>query len=215
MLSEENKGLRRGRITASEVHKIMGARAILSNKTGENLSDWSDTAQTYILEKVSEMVSYKSHEIRSKEMDWGNDHEPDAKKYFTKLFGYDIKNQDFTECRDFPDSVGCTPDAILTQKNSGLEIKCPYTLVNHMKYSMIKTSADLKSEKPEYFWQVMMNIYCTGKDSWYFMSYHPFFNPSFQVFCIEISKDDESIRLLRDRLSLAIKLIKKLTPEPR
>jgi hypothetical protein len=65
--SQEWFDMRKGKITSSEIHKIMG---------GKTIFDLTDTAKTYLLEKVSESLGGFAQSAMGAALDWGTDLEP-------------------------------------------------------------------------------------------------------------------------------------------
>lgn len=197
--SEQWHELRRGLFTASEVHKLMG------KKFGENLSDWTDTAQTYILAKVAEYFTNQRHEIHSKEMQWGIDNEPIAKAQYELTFKCEILDEGFVFLKE-NNQCGCSPDGIIKGEKRGIEIKCPYTIENHIKNLLIKSNVDFKTEFPQYYWQVQMSLLVYDFQKWDYVSFHPFFEPNTRLNCIEILRNDIDCSDLLNRLNLAVKI---------
>jgi len=201
--SKEWIEIRQGRFTASECYKLMG------KKYGYNLSDWTETAQSYILTKAAESFSEPMPEIKSAPISWGNEHEDEAKAYYEALFKEEIENVGFILWPE-NNECGCSPDGIVKGGNKGIEIKCPYTLEKHLESFLIKTNFDFKKCRPEYYWQIQMSMLCSGYDVWDFVSYHPNFNSKTRVNCIEILRDKEDVDSLKERLNLAVKIKKSI-----
>src|SRR6056297_3161658 len=61
---------RAGKFTASQIYRLMGKQGI--GKTGE----------TYVLEKVTEMMGVTMPPISNHAMEWGTETEPLAREYF-------------------------------------------------------------------------------------------------------------------------------------
>jgi len=196
--SSEWFDVRRGKFTASEIHKLMGKSA------GENLSGWPQTAQAYILNKCAQSISIQDQEIKSKEMTWGTELEPFAKAAYERVFKEKIKNIAWVPIPGLENEAGFSPDGYVENKLKGLEIKCPYSLSSHMESFLIFDQSDLKKQKPEYYWQIQFSLMGSGFKSWDFCSYHPYFDTRYQIISIEILRNEEDIRLLTDRLCLAI-----------
>jgi len=189
--------LRRGKFTASEIHKLMG------KSFGETLDKWTGTAQTYIMEKVAESFSTESQPLSSIEIRWGNENEPFGKAHYELIFGEEIEDIGFVlwsknkEC-------GCSPDGFVKGKNRGMELKCPYTLKSHIESFFINTNEQFKASKTNYYWQVMSSMMFTGYREWDFVSFHPYFKPEQRLSCIEIIADDKEFTFLAERLQAAV-----------
>lgn len=195
--------LRRGKFTASSIYKLMG------KKFGNELSDWPDTAQTYIMSKVAESFSDRDHELSTVEIRWGNEHEPIARAYYEGLYGEQVEQVGFIL---WPRNVnaGCSPDGLVMGKHRGIEIKCPYTINSHLESFLIRTNSDFKDMKPMYYWQVMSSMLFTGLERWDFVSYHPYFKPQQRMSCIEIVADTTEFEQLAARIEAAVIVRDKL-----
>jgi len=82
-------------------------------------------------------------------------------------------------------SFGCSPDGLIHDENSGVEIKCPLP-TTHIRYIINGVLPD------DYIAQVHGSMAVTGADSWYFCS----FCPGLPLFHIKVERDDytEDIR---------------------
>lgn len=86
-----------------------------------------------------------------------------------------------------------------------LEIKCP-NIGTFMKYKhLIHSAEDLKNVKPEYYWQMMAEMDCTGAVSGVFVTYCPWLSKPFHYANIERVEDD--IKLMQERVNLANEFI--------
>jgi biotin operon repressor len=193
MLNEIQKELRRGMFTASEIHKLMG-------KTLD-----TDTAQTYIMEKVAEELGVYEDEIWSKAIQWGNDFEPEAKRYYSLAMKVNIENSDFI-LAPWCEHAGASPDGKIEGQSKGLEFKCPFNPKNHIKHLMIRSAGELKSECKEYYWQIQMGLAVTGWDAWDFISFDPRFKQSLRMVAIEIKPEPADIALMKDRILKAVEI---------
>lgn len=198
--------LRRGKFTASEIHKLMDV------KFGDESKDWTIKSQNYILDKVAESFSDQSQPVTSVEIRWGIEHEPYGLAHYEAIFDEEIEEIGFilwsenVEC-------GCSPDGSVKGKARGVELKCPYTLKAHLESFLIRTNADFKKRKPQYYWQVMSSMMFCKYDAWDFVSYHPYFKPEQRVSCIEIVRDNAEFKYMKKRLNAAVLLRDKLIKE--
>ena len=71
--SQEWIEMRKGRITSSEIYKIMGK------------DNFSETAKTYLLEKVCELYGGVTEPATGAALTWGTDLEPVAIEHYEKL----------------------------------------------------------------------------------------------------------------------------------
>jgi len=184
---------RRGKITASNAHKIMGARRL--GKTGE----------TYIYELVSGEMGVDQEEVSSAAIRWGSELEDDAREYYSLAFDVEVEQKGFIH---HPENFECgfSPDGMVETLGLGLEIKCPYNPGNHVKYLTIKNALDLKELKSEYYWQVMFSMWCSGLKKWHFVSYDPRFTGSKRMHAVLIEADENGFELINSSVNEALKL---------
>ena len=183
---------RRGRFTASNFGKIMAG---------------AKTAATYIAKVAAESLSQMPDEsFTSRPMQWGIDHEAEAVQRFSEIYGL---SPYMTGSAQELIVSGCgnlagTPDGLIND-DCGLEIKCPNP-ETHLSYFQVLTQSDLKSLKPEYYWQCYGYMLLTGRNNWHFISYDPrFYNTELQLHGILISAEQSELDLLRAKLDNAIK----------
>ena len=189
--SEEWYEIRRGKFTASNIHKLMGVKGL--GKTG----------LTYIDEVVADMLSDESEDERfeNKAMRWGADWEPVAAAWYAKAFSKELEERGFVL---YSKDAGASPDRLIVDEKKGIEIKCPFNRANHLKHLKLNDASELKAECPEYYWQIMFNILCIDYESWDFVSFDPRYREDLKLFAIEIKRNDEDCRLLEQRLGEAI-----------
>ena len=190
-LTEESQRIRTGKFTGSECHKLMGAKGF--GKTGE----------TYIMEKVAEYLTGEpaKQDFTSAATDWGNRYEPEAKEYFTAATG-----QQIDPAHTLSNDLICgTPDGLLLP-DGGIEIKCPFNAGNHVQNLLLTDQAEVRSERTEYYWQMMAYMLLTGAKTWKFCSYHPSFKDEKKMLILNISRDEAELTLLTNRLTEAKKL---------
>ena len=77
--SQEWFDLRKGKITSSEIHKIMG--------DGKGKELLTETAKSYLLEKVSESLGGFSAPVIGAALDWGTDLEDTARELYQAKTG--------------------------------------------------------------------------------------------------------------------------------
>jgi putative phage-type endonuclease len=209
--SKEWHEIRRGKFAASEIYKLIGTGKTPS-KFGKELSDWTDTAQAYIMSKVAETFSDQDHEISSPAMCWGVEHESEARAYYEGIFNEEVEEVGFVLWARNT-SAGCSPDGIISARNRGIEIKCPYTLNAHLESFLINTNEQFHARKPEYYWQVQSSMLFTGYDAWDFISYHPYFHKNKRITCIEILPDPVAFQVITERIMAAVEVRDKLIKE--
>ena len=189
--SEKWYEIRRGKFTASNIHKLMGVKGL--GKTG----------LTYIDEVVADMLSDESEDERfeNKAMRWGTYWEPVAASWYAKAFRVELKEREFVL---YSKDAGASPDRLIAGEKKGIEIKCPFVRANHLKHLKLNNAAELKAECPEYYWQIMFNILCLDYESWDFVSFDPRYREDLRLFALEIKRNDEDCKLLEQRLNEAI-----------
>lgn len=192
-MNEIQKTARFGRFTASEIHKLMGVKGL--GKTGE----------TYILEKVTQLLGVELNEVSAPAMQWGNEWEGVAAEYYAAVTNDVILESAFIVpnwCAD----CGASPDRIVVGKSKLIEIKCPYNPVTHTRNLMLKTASDLKELHPEYYWQVQMQLAVTEFKECDFVSFHPYFEGANRMLILPIQANTADIELLKTRIFEAVKI---------
>ena len=186
MLTEDQKHIRTGKFTGSEIYKIMGAKGM--GKTGE----------TYVFEKVSEFLTGlpANPEFKSAATDWGNEHESEAADYLCLATGIKIKELGTIH----NDDICCTPDRIEENDRFGIEIKCPYNISNHLKNLCLEKPVDLLELHPEYYWQIVTYSWLTKIEHWKFVSYDPRFKEEKRMFVLNFMVTEKEITPLKNRI---------------
>ena len=156
--SEEWLRARKGRLTASQMAKVITA-------TGKLSAQWEKLAIKLAAEcvKPEELPAF----IGNIHTDRGHEMEPVARDWFTSWSGLDVRCVGFVTKEGNP-VLGCSPDALIYQGKrpvAGLEIKCPL-VETHALYHY-------EGQLPEaYRAQVHGSMAVTGLKSWWFMSYN-------------------------------------------
>jgi len=139
-----------------------------------------------IYKPAYEILTGESPEFySSKYMDRGHEVEPLAVDYYEKEYMTDTTNGGFFTLGDW---IGASPDRLIDDEGI-LEVKSPAfnTMINYL----------LKGTLPkEYYWQVMGQLYVTGRQYCDFIAYHPKLNS----LVLRIERDEKDI----DRLALVI-----------
>lgn len=184
--------IRLGRFTASQVHRLM--------KDSRTKGKVSDSAMTYIREKIAEMLTGTTKQSGGYAIEWGLDHEYEAIEAFTAKTGLKVEQARFMP---YGDHAGGSPDGYVGE-DAIIEVKCPYDSANHVEYMMIESEEDLLDFRPEYYYQVQMCMLCCDKKKAYFVSYDPRMDKSMQIVVREINRNEEAIEKIKDRLESAI-----------
>ena len=195
--TEEWLEQRRGKFTASQVHRLMGVKGL--GKTGE----------TYILECVSEEFGGYMPDTNTMAMEFGRLTEPFAIAHYEKAFGVEVDKMPFL-IAEWCDQAGCSPDGFVSSKNKGLEVKCPYNPVNHIVYMMLTNQDELKELKAEYYWQIQMGMAVLGVPSWDFVSFSESFTGAMKMAVMNIKRNESDIALLKSRVLEAVAIKNKM-----
>lgn len=203
---------RMGCFSGSRVSELMKQ----GRKSGET---WSETAKTYIYQVAGDRLFnpdilhnddlfqdyLNTTSFTTKAIQWGIEMEEQAKATYIQLHeGAELA--EVGSCRhDTIDHFAASPDGIVYDRSCGvmrcLEVKCP-SLATHMKYTAeIHDGESLKRVKPEYYWQVMAEMACTGTQTADFLSYCPWIVKPMHT--VRIERNDEDIRLMEERVRLA------------
>lgn len=185
---------RLGRFTASEIHKLI--------PSGKGGNVFSETGKTYILEKLVELeTGFPASDIYGPALDWGAEHEPMAREWYTKLTGNVVQEAYF---EPYGAHAGGSPDGMVGELGI-IEIKCPFKTVNHFKYRMARKADDLPAE---YFWQIQMNLLCTGRSWCDFVSFDPRVRTKeLGIFILRVSAGKSEQELLKSRIADAVLLL--------
>lgn len=191
-------GARLFHFTSSELSKLL-----TKPKSGEGVSK---TAETYIFDKIAEELTNGTcldyTQIDTKETRWGHELEPVAREAYEKAMGVEVELCGFIE---YSPSFGGSPDGLVGE-DGGIEIKCPYSSAVHARYLLMRSPADLKALKPEYYAQIQGNLLVTGRKWFDFVSYDPRVqNPAFALKILRIPRDEKMIAEIIDAVDRATK----------
>lgn len=209
---------RMGYFTGSRVADLM--------KTSRQKGDpFSATAHTYIYQVAAERLFNPAFlddddifqdyldrtSATTRAMQWGIDMERQARQLYASLAPDGSRVEDVTSCRH--DSIpffAASPDAIVHTPQGArcLEIKCP-SLATHMLYAdRIRDAGSLKDVRPEYYWQIMAEMACTGTAEADFVSYCPWLTSP--IHTAHILRSDDDMQLLCERVLLANELVSEI-----
>lgn len=159
---------RKGKFTASEIWKLFTEPR---SKADKEAGKFSQTAESYILEKAVEIATGFRPKFTSKEMEHGIINEAegfDAFMSFTEGQGWTYHPDKF-----FPlgDDAGASPDGV-RRNNFGepvdvVDIKCPQPLT----FFGLKAEGDKLEVEAKYFYQLQMQMLATGAESGYLCYY--------------------------------------------
>lgn len=193
---------RRGKITSSEVYRLM--------TEPKNKSEvLSDGAKTYIHELVAERLGIYQPDIETEAMRWGKEFEELAKVNIQRRYAnIVIKPSGFIESDKIP-SFGGSPDGISYEHVH--EIKCPFNTANHVQYSLIRNVSSIP--KP-YYWQIVSNAYLSKKDWAIFTSFDPridhdcgLFTYVFAIDPLEVERMLNKVRSAFDYMTIVMSMM--------
>jgi len=153
---------RLGLFTSSNIHNLF-----IKGKGGKV----SKSAESYILQKAIEHIyPINIESFGSKATQWGNNHEQDARNVYELVTGNEVTNGGFYK---FDENTGSSPDG-LVGTDGMLEIKCPYTRINHMNNVLkLRDDTDLYKSSKQYYYQVHHQMFCSGRKWVDFSSFDP------------------------------------------
>lgn len=190
--------LRKGKITSSEFYKIMG--------DGKGKDPLSETAKTYLLEKVSESFNGFLAPTSGMALDWGRDLEDMALEIYKNKSKEPATKCPFIQVNEH---YGGSPDA-LVEKRGAIEIKCPYNSTNHFKHGLIKSDADFKKTSPAYYYQSMSHMLVSGAEWCDFVSFDPRVDEKHMMFIYRLYRNEEEIQNMKAKLKIAVEYMKEL-----
>ena len=181
---------RLGRLTASKFYCIMTQPQAQRDREAGKLSR---TAESYLIEKVTELLTGESRELKDKALEWGKQYEEEARKMYELERMVTVKQVGFIPHKTIP-IIGCSPDGLLEDR--GLEIKCPHRSSNFTKYLY---GADIPKS---YYTQIQASMYITGLNKWDFVVYNPRVkNEKFRLYVKTVDRDEDYIEKIDEQLS--------------
>jgi len=180
---------RKGRFTASNIHKLLGVRGL------------GQTGESYIFEKATEEVFGLDEEdnFTSYDMQRGVELEPLAFRKFKEIKELDFHDVKETTFFTYGKHAGASPDGLVND-NAILEIKCP----RPMKFFNL-VAKGIDAIDKEYIAQMQMQMLCTNSEKAYFFNYI-IFNGVEMWHEIEVNRDEKMIDLIKERIEESIKI---------
>lgn len=193
--SEEWFAARRGKFTASEFCDLM-----LSSRQG--MGEFNKTQMSIIYRVASERITGNAVDpgFISGPMQWGIDHEDEARSAFEMETGKAVHQVGFIERDEW---IGCSPDGLIDE-DEGLELKCP-NQNTHLRY-LYEDDAFLN----DYKWQCIGSLWISGRKTWNLVSFDPRFPSSKQLTRLQINATHADFDALENRLSAAITKAKEV-----
>ena len=168
--------IRKGKFTASNAQAIANADKGLDSLCIELLAD---------------KLALKSDRYTNPDIERGNELEDEARQAFSEFSKLPITQTGFVTNSKYK-NAGCSPDGII-ENHSLIEIKCPNNL-NYFKLLLEPTV------KPEYMWQIQMQLLITEYEHCYYVCYNPNFERKLIVIDVLPDKD------MQDKLIEGIKI---------
>lgn len=215
-----------GKITASEVHKLMkgGTRPMtemeLENRVKGNIRTTVDTvfgqgALTYIDEIVNGIISGGETKFLEgiQSIEWGFQYESHAFQHFVEKTGIDMEYFGSANPKFFkynPVSGG-SPDG-LSEEHVG-EIKCPFNGANHIcalrgMHKKKDGNEWLRWFDEKYYAQVQFNMLACNRKKSHFISYDPrVVEYDLRIAHFEVKRDVVFQTLIKERIDLATDMI--------
>ena len=195
--SEEWFEIRKGKITSSEIFKIMGK------------GDLTETAKTYLLEKVCELYGGVTEPATGAALSWGTELEPVAIEHYEKITKLKVDKASFIPVGNH---YGGSPDGIVAPEGI-IEVKCPFKSANHFKHGMINSAEKFKKIAPNYYYQCISNMICAEAKWCDFISYDPRVNEEYKMFIFRLELTEEEKIAVTDRIRVAFEYMKTLVKE--
>lgn len=175
--SEGWKALRLGVITASRAHCVIA--------TGRGGKGWGEKKKGYLMELVAEVCTGQSPEVFGKPLEWGNNHEDEARSLFEFTTGKQVSTVPII-FKDEGMRTAASPDGLVDDGN-GLEIKCPFTTPVYLDF---RVNGEIK---PEYIAQCQFSMWVTGRQGWHFANYDPRMKRE-AIHHVTLDRDEEMMR---------------------
>lgn len=157
--------LRIGNFTSSEIHRLTGS--------GKSKDSFGKVFETYVKEKNYERKLGRSLSTESgaKPLTWGKFCEFRA---FNLLGTEYILNSQETDLHPTIKFWSGSCDGIKSDGKTVIEIKCPFTLKAFCELIECETGEDVKTNFPEYYWQILSNAIIKGCDKAELIVYVPY-----------------------------------------
>lgn len=196
------------KFTSSNIFKLFTEPR---TKAAKEAGELSETAKGYILEKIAEELGVEKPEFTTKEMQWGIEQEPNAKMWYeiktrrkVGEVGFCMYNEFFGGSPDAAVYDSLVPEAAEGVVNCGLEIKCPYNTVNHLKHCLIDSPEYFKQHHPEYYWQCVAHMIVLNVGYCDFVSFDPRIDNEIGLFIFRLNFSSEDAAELLLKIPAAV-----------
>lgn len=192
--------------TSSKINKLL-----TEPKKKEDLL--SVGAKTYVKERISRTLAPIPSDFKSLSMERGNLTEPVAVKRVAQELNKDLNEDTFIYTSEggfvfFYDdqyNLGATPDIIVYDEEMTVQIKCPDSKT-HLEYLMLKTEDQVRTEIPDYYAQIQLELFLTKMKKSLFVSFDDrFYDENLIYHSVLINRNDEFIDRIKDKASNGIK----------
>jgi len=200
--------LRLSRITGTRTKTLTSKLTAADKKAGRVLNAGCFTLVDKIVSEKLTNISADS-DFKSWKMERGNELEPDARQRYQEEFLEPVQEIGFISCGEH---YGISLDGKVA--DSGLlEIKCPLGpeyIRMYKLFSGLTEDQKIALIKPEYMTQMQWGLMITGRefqDNWY---YNPDFPLGHQTLNIRVFRDNEMIKVLKDKAHLVEMEVEKV-----
>lgn len=203
---------------------ITGSRVGVLMKKGRGAEPFSQTARTYLYQVAGERAlaaEIKTDEkmlqfyveqtnVTSKAMRFGSEQEENARSLYAALTMKEVREVGL--CRH-PSIEGfaSSPDGIVTGGGAKddsfgcLEIKCPGVSAFAQYVAEIKDAPTLLAVNPDYYYQCMAHMACTGAAYCDFVAYCPFMASPIHI--VRIDRDPQAITAMENAVAMAEEVV--------
>jgi hypothetical protein len=177
-----------GWISASNAKKVM--------TTGRKKDEqYGDTFFSYARQLAAARIGYDiTKDISSlSAVEWGLENEWLAVETYCERYLSDVKYPvEFQPHPEYPDSVGCTPDAYVGSDGL-IEVKCPDSN-NHLDNVLDNKQLD------DYFAQIQFQLWVTGRKWCDWVSFDPRAPEQLKLHVVRVERDETFISQLSERV---------------
>ena len=184
---------RLGRITASNFGALM---TLPRSKKDREAGLISETARTYLIKKVSEVLTGMSKEFTTQSMEWGSETEDEARKIYELENMVEVKQIGFAILESNP-IVGGSPDGLVGDDGI-IEIKCPdsNTFTGYLLGDSIVKG---------YMAQIQGNLWILDRSWCDFIVYDPrVIREDLRIHIMRVNRDDEYISKIAQAVDRAL-----------
>lgn len=204
---------RLGNITGSSVGKLMSkgrAKDAIFSATGISYLMQVAAERMIPIEVISsdeEFACYLDEvNVTSKAMRIGTERESEARELYTAVSENEVTENGSIKHPSI-DHFASSPDGQVTENGikGCIEIKCPAPATYIDYLANIKDAEGLKAVKPEYYWQCMAHLACTGAKFCDFVAYCPYNVASIHI--VRINRDEAAIAEMEDKVKKGLEFI--------